>query len=200
MEEKAILDDEKIKNEKTETIDIEKESGKTTSGDDHTSKKSTHRKKSETALLKEEIEQLKKELQEVKEQNLRLGAEFQNQRKRLNREREEMVLYANERLIEAMLPILDDFERSLDSSDKHKSFESFRNGVEMIYNKLKDVLAREGLKPIKSVGQKFDYNLHDALLMTHKEGVEPETVIEEVSRGYFFKDKVLRHAKVIVAK
>jgi len=167
--------------------------------DDH-KKKIIPKKKSKTAQLQNKIEELKEQLEDVKEQNLRINAEFQNQRKRLDRERGNIISYANEKLIESLLPIIDDFERSLEAPEDKKTFKNFREGVELIYKNLLEALSREGLKPIESMGEKFDYNLHEALLQTEKEGTEPDTIIEEVLKGYYYKDKILRHSKVVVAK
>lgn len=199
MEDKNILTEEQVEeklreeNEGQDSKDLKEDTQQK-----DTYKKSTSPKKSKIEKLRRENEQLEKELAALRDANLRLGAEFQNLRKRLNREKEEVVLYANEKLLENILPILDDFERSL--SAENNSMETFRKGIELIYKNFLEVLEKEGVKPIKAVGEPFDHNLHDALMMTEKEGVESGTIVEEVMKGYYYKDKVLRHAKVIVAK
>nr|NIW80800.1 nucleotide exchange factor GrpE [Calditrichia bacterium] len=147
-----------------------------------------------------ENEHLKRELEEIKDNYLRLSAEFQNLRKRFEKEKEDIVLHANEKLMEMILPIIDDFERSLSVSDKNNSFEDFRNGIDLIYKNFLEVLEKEGVKPIKAVGEEFDHNLHDALMMTETDKAKSGMVVEEVMKGYFYKDKILRHSKVIVAK
>jgi molecular chaperone GrpE len=185
--------------EEKDTITEESVNTKETNNQKGKSKKKTTSKKQKTNPLKQENENLKKELETSKEDYLRLGAEFQNLRKRFNREKEEIVLYANEKLFESILPILDDFERSLSTSENN-SLENFRDGIELIHKNFVAALEREGVKPIKAVGEEFDHNLHDALMITDKEGAASGTIIEEVSKGYFYKDKVLRHSKVIVAK
>lgn len=160
-----------------------------------------HKKKNQqkTKSRKQKADLLKKELEASKDDYLRLRAEFQNLRKRFAREKEEIVLHANEKLIESILPILDDFERSLSTSEKD-SLENFRNGVELIHTNFVATLEKEGVKPINAVGEEFDPNIHDALMIAEKEGVASGTIIEEVNKGYYYKDKVLRHSKVIVAK
>jgi len=201
MEEKNTID-EKVDNEHSENI--ENEAGENQESSEKTEvnskQKSAKRKKSQINKLLNQIEQLTAQIEELKEQNLRLNAEFQNQRKRLNRERENIILHANENLIESLLPVIDDFERSIKASEENHSFEKFLNGVQLISNKLLEILSNEGLQPIKSKGEKFDYNLHEAILMVDQEGVESETILEEVVKGYYYKDKVLRHAQVVVAK
>ena len=201
MEEKNTLTEDQVER-KTEE---ETESGKSArskdgAGHDGKSRKTTSTKKSKANPLKIENEELRKKLEVAKDDYLRLSAEFQNLRKRFEREKMDIVLHANEKFIEMILPILDDFERSLSASDSNKSLEGFRNGIELIYRNLVETLEKEGVKPIKSVGEQFDHNLHDALLMTEKKGVKSGTVVEEAMRGYYYKDKVLRHSKVIVAK
>lgn len=185
--------------EEKDTITKESVDSKKKNNHKGKSKKKTTSKKQKTDPLKQENEKLKKELEASKEDYIRLGAEFQNLRKRFNREKEEIVMHANEKLIESILPILDDFERSLSTSDKN-SLENFRDGIELIHKNFVATLEREGVKPIKAVGEEFDHNLHDALMIVEKEGVAAGTITEEVSKGYFYKDKVLRHSKVIVAK
>jgi molecular chaperone GrpE len=201
MEEKTTID-EKVKNEHSEYTENETEEDQESSekAEENLKQKSSKRKKSQISKLEEQIEQLTTQIEELKEQNLRLNAEFQNQRKRLNRERENIIFHASENLIESILPVIDDFQRSLKASEDNKSFENFLNGIRIIYNKLFEILSNEGLKPIKSIGEKFDYNLHEAILMVDQEGVESETILEEVVKGYYYKDKVLRHAQVVVAK
>lgn len=200
MEEKNTLTEDHVEGKTGE----ETENGKSTrtrdgAENDGKSKKTTS-KKSKANPLKIENEELKKKFEAAKEDYLRLSAEFQNLRKRFEREKMDIVLHANEKFIEMILPILDDFERSLSASESNKSLEGFRNGVELIYKNLVETLEKEGVKPINSVGEQFDHNLHDALLMTEKKGVKSGTIVEEAMRGYYYKDKVLRHSKVIVAK
>jgi len=198
MEEKNIAtEEEKTDQDSEKNKSAESENGKNKM--EKNSKKSEAKKEKQNQL-RAENERLTKELEAAKESYLRLSAEFQNLRKRFEREKEDIILYANEKLIEMVLPILDDFERSLTASDKAKSVESFRNGIELIYKNLREALEKEGVKPINAIGQDFDHNLHDALMMTEKNDAKSGTVVEEVQKGYYYKEKVLRHSKVIVAK
>lgn len=201
MQEKNIDIEEELEEKKDRHSD-ENKSGESEDSKKHNEKsgKKADAKKEKLHQIEAENEQLTKELEEAKENYLRLSAEFQNLRKRFEREKEDIVLYANEKLIEMILPILDDFERSLTASDKTKSFESFRNGIELIYKNLREALEKEGVKPINAVGQDFDHNLHDALMLAEKDDAKAGTVVEEVQKGYYYKEKVLRHSKVIVAK
>ena len=163
-------------------------------------KESRQKRKSKTRELEEKIQLLEFELETWKEKTLRLSAELQNVRRRYDREMANTVIYANQKLIEALIPVIDELELALKSSHQSKNFKAFHNGVEMIYQKLMQILEKEGVKPIKALGEKFDYNLHEAVLMQEDTTAEPGTILEVIQKGYFYKDKVLRHAKVIVAK
>ncbi len=153
----------------------------------------------EIEALKLENENLKRELEEYKDRLLRRVAEFENYKKRLEADYSNAVKYANEKLLLEILPIVDDLERSLESGKEKPDFDSFYQGVKMIYSKLMKVLESHGVKPFESIGKKFDVYYHDALLRIPRDDVPPDTVIDEVERGYMYYDKVLRHAKVIVS-
>jgi len=161
-------------------------------------KKSAADKKAEQ--LKAALAQREEECIAVKDQLLRLAAEMDNYRKRSERERNEFVLNANAGLIRDILPIIDDFERSLKSSGKKESDPEFRKGIELIFQKMLDYLKKRGLEEMHAQGETFDVDLHDALLQQEKKGVKPGLVLEEHEKGYLFNGRVLRHAKVIVSK
>jgi molecular chaperone GrpE len=110
-----------------------------------------------------------------------------------------MTSYANEALIADILPVIDDLARSLAAGKARREFGAFYKGVELIQAKLMKILEARGLKPIEALGQEFNVDYHEALMQMPKENVAPHTVIEEVEKGYMLHDKVIRHAKVIVA-
>jgi molecular chaperone GrpE len=149
--------------------------------------------------LEKKVEAAGKLAEAYKDQLLRKAAEFENYKKRSEADYLNMVKLANERLISSLIPILDDFSRSLKSGREIKEHESFFKGVELIYSKFTKVLESHGLVPFESVGKPFDVEYHDALLQTPRSDVPSHTVVEEVERGYKLYDKVLRHAKVIVS-
>jgi len=126
----------------------------------------------------------------------RLQAEFENYRKRVEKERVEFIKYAKEDLIRNILPVLDSFEQALKNKDKK---EEFIKGIEQIFAQLYSVLKQEGLKPIEALGQRFDPYKHDVLLQEKSEK-EEETVLEELQKGYLLNDKIIRHSKVKVSK
>jgi molecular chaperone GrpE len=148
-----------------------------------------------TALATER-DQLAAEKAELQERLLRRQAEFENYRRRVDREKSENAQYAAGEALLAMLPVLDDFERGLkqDTADA-----SYRRGVELIYQRLVDALTKLGLEPIASVGQPFDPYIHQAIDRVETEDAEDHTVLEEYQRGYNFKGRPLRPAMVRVA-
>ena len=157
----------------------------------------------------DEIQQLNNKIQELQQQNenlkdqlLRKAADFENYKRRIENDIINITRFANEDLIEKLLPILDDFERFLQHSKKDDNEDNpFYKGVELIYNKFVKLLELQGLKKIECVGKQFDVNLHDALLVvpTTDPNISVNTVIQEVEKGYTLHDKIIRHAKVIVA-
>lgn len=139
------------------------------------------------------------QVNEFRDKFLRKAAEFENYKRRMDSELSSFYKYASESIITELLPVLDDFDRVLKSWDKEHDAENFKKGADLIYEKLMKVLAKQGLKEMDSKGRKFDVNLHDALLQTPSDDAEPETVLDVVEKGFFLKDKVIRHAKVIVS-
>jgi molecular chaperone GrpE len=155
----------------------------------------------EQQQVPDEINKLKLELETYKDTLLRKAAEFENYKKRTEGEISNYIKYASEHLIKLLIPVYDDLNRSLDSIEKGetKDFETLKKGVELIFDKFDKVLKKEGLKEMDVVGKEFDVNLCDALLQVPKEDVKPNTVIDVVEKGYFLKDKVIKHAKVLVS-
>ncbi len=153
----------------------------------------------EIAALNEKLAEALKAAEQMKDQFLRKAAEFENYRRRTEAEYANLIRSANENLLLALLPVLDDFSRSLKSGKEKPDFDLFYRGIELIQNKLTRILEGEGLKPFESAGKPFDVQFHDALLMVPSSTVPPHTVVEEVETGYLLNDRVLRHAKVIVS-
>jgi len=133
------------------------------------------------------------------ERFLRLAAEFDNYRKRTGREFSELIRGANSRLLRDLIDIVDNFERALQSNDSGGNAEAYRKGVGLIYNQLQDFLKREQVAPIETVGQPFNPDLHDALLQQESSEYDEGIIIQEVQKGYYLHDRVLRHARVIVS-
>ena len=149
--------------------------------------------------LQKRIEELEKESNEWKEKFLRKAAEFENYKRRTENDQLNLVTYAAESFIKKILPIVDDFERSLEHINDSNDYEKLKEGVQLIYNKLVKVLDEQGVKKIEAVGKPFDVHYHEALMQKADNSVPPHTVLEELEKGYMYKDKVIRHAKVVVS-
>ena len=136
----------------------------------------------------------------LKEQLLRKAAEFENYKRRTENEISTLFKYANEGLLLELLPVLDDFQRVKDSWNEKHDVETFGKGVELVYDKFNKILQKQGIKEIESKGKLFDVNKHEAIMQTPDDKLEPDTIVDVAEKGYDLKDKVLRHAKVIVSK
>lgn len=154
------------------------------------------KKDEEIESLKEDLEKQEGETQEYVSLSQRLQADFENFKKITDKRNAEVVKFANENLIKEFIDCYEDLERSL-TIEKD---EDFREGVELIYNKFKDILTKEGVEEIPTKGEKFDLNKHEALMVQESEDVENGYIIDELMKGYTYKDKVLKYSKVIVCK
>ena len=145
------------------------------------------------------LQELRQERDALQDRLLRTAAEFDNYRKRMDRERADLAAYAATDVLLEMLPIIDNFERALQTATG-PDVEGFRKGIELIHKQMMDVLKKRGVKPIEAVGADFDPNFHQAVIhessADHREG----EVIQELQRGYMLGDRLLRPAMVKVAK
>ena len=142
---------------------------------------------------------LEVKLAELNDQYLRKAADFENYRKRMVREKQELTDFANQSLISDLLPVIDDFERAIKSAETSKDFTSFYDGISMIEKRLiSDLENKWELKRFDSAGQPFDPNRHEALQMEKTAGIEEPMVKEDYSKGYTLKERVIRFAKVKV--
>lgn len=149
--------------------------------------------------LASRLGEAEKQVEYYKDLLLRKVAEFDNFRKRAENEAASIVKYGKFDVLQSLLPVIDDFERSLKLSKDTRETEAFAKGVELIYQKLLKFLDAQGIKQIDSLGKEFDVHYHDALLQVPRNDVPPHMVIEVVEKGYMLDDRVLRHAKVIVS-
>lgn len=136
------------------------------------------------------------ELAELNEKYMRLMAEYQNFRRRTEEEKVNISTYANERIAGELLNVMDNFERALAADG---DAEGFKDGVELIFKQLSTVLTKFGVEPIEAEGKPFDPNFHNAVLTGEEEGVEPDTVLQELQKGYMLRDRVLRPSMVKVS-
>ena len=148
--------------------------------------------------LEEKITQLEQEVVEFKDKLLRKAAEFENYKRRTENDQLNLLTFAAESFIQKLLPVIDDFERSLGHVEEAQDITAIKQGLKLIYDKLMKVLDEQGVKKIESVGNPFNVDYHEALMQRPDDSVEPHTVLDEMEKGYTYKDKVIRHAKVIV--
>src|SRR5208282_1641492 len=144
-----------------------------------------------------EVEKLKAEREALLDRLARLQAEFDNARKRAVREQQEFREFAAAEVIRNLLPILDSFERALKAGGDATDF---RNGIELIYRQFQDALQKIGVQPIVALGQPFDPRVHEAIEMVDTSEVPDHHVMDELQRGYKYKDRLLRPAMVRVAR
>ncbi|MDR0386861.1 MAG: nucleotide exchange factor GrpE [Treponema sp.] len=148
---------------------------------------------------KAKIAALEAELAERNDQYLRKAADFENFRKRMIREKQDAIDFANRELLRDILPVIDDFERAIQSAATSQDFNSFYEGIGMIEKQLTSQLeSKWGLKRFDSVGEIFDPNLHEALMMERSADVAEPMVKEDLLKGYLLRDRILRPAKVMV--
>ena len=157
--------------------------------------------KSAKKPVAKELDKLHKEISELKDKYLRLYSEFENYRRRTAKEKLEMVSTANEELMIELLPVIDDFERAIKAFDDNNSeIESMKEGVNLIFSKLKNVTVKKGLKLMESnPGDEFNAEIHDAI--TQIPAPEDELkgkIVDTIEKGYYLNDKVIRFAKVVI--
>jgi len=152
-----------------------------------------------TSLLPEEMQKLVQEKEQQYDRLLRLQADFDNYRKRIQKEQANLIRYGAENALREILPVIDNVERAVESARKHDDSNSqLREGIELILSQFLNALEKLGVQPIEAVGQPFDPNKHDALLHVHAPDSMEGLVVEEVRKGYYLHDKVLRPAQVTV--
>jgi molecular chaperone GrpE len=138
-------------------------------------------------------------LAETKDQLLRKAADFENFRKRMNQEKQSAIEYANQSLLLDIIPIIDDFERAIQSGESSQDFKGLFEGITMIEKRLVSQLeSKWGLKRFNSAGEPFDPNKHEALMLEKSPDVEEAIVAEDLIKGYMLKERVIRAAKVKV--
>jgi len=146
------------------------------------------------------ITELEKEVKELQDKLLRKAAEFENYKRRTENDQFNLITYAAESFITKLLPIVDDFERSMDHIDDLEKSRSVKDGIKLVYDKLHKLLNEQGVKKMQTKGEPFNVDYHDALMQRKDDSVPPHTVLEEIEPGYIYRDKVIRHAKVIVSE
>lgn len=186
--------DQKAADEAAENIDEDKDSS---------AKQDADSEKADTAAEPESDDNDKKDKEKQQEEDLntrylRLMADFQNFKKRADKQRSETMAYANEEIVSQLLDVMDNFERALQQEEEEDPDDNFRKGMQLIFDQMKTVLERTGVEEIKAVGESFDPNYHNAVLMVDSEEFESGTISEVLQKGYTLKGKVIRAAMVKV--
>lgn len=153
----------------------------------------------DTDLLKEQLSKKENELKVHVELIQRVKAEFDNYKRRTAKEKEQLYTDITGDVIAKLLPVVDNLERAVNSASETTDMEKLLDGVKMILNQFKDVLAKEGVEEIPAMDQQFDPNYHNAVMHVEDDGYEDNMVVEEFQKGYKIKDKVLRYSMVKVA-
>lgn len=202
----------KEKKEKGEELDIDEEDQSKIQEDENLEKSSedkedsskTEDEESEVEESEDEITKLNKTLEEKDEEIIelkshiqRLQADFDNFRKQNDKQKQDLIRYANEGLIVKFIDVYEDMERALENSTNE---EEIREGLELIYSKMKNTLEKEGVEEIPAVGEKFDPFKHEALLTVDSPDHENNEIVDELMKGYTLKDKVIKYSKVRVCK
>jgi molecular chaperone GrpE len=149
----------------------------------------------------DEYEKLRKELDEAKDKYMRLVAEFDNFRKRNAKERIELIATAGRDIVQSLLVVLDDSERAEKQMESTEDVKAIKEGVSLVFNKLRSAMQQKGLKAMDSKNQDFDPDVHEAITEIPAPTEEMKgKVIDEVEKGYYLNEKLIRHAKVVVGK
>lgn len=187
-------EEEALKNQETEAA------GTTEKQQDENQKAEETELSPEEALTKK-LEAAQATIEEQKDKYLRLSAEFDNYRKRTMKEKAELIKNGGEKAISAILPILDDLERALENMQKSDDIKAIHEGIDLIYQKFLKNLNQEGLEKMNPIGEAFDTDYHEAVaLVPAPEEGQKGKILDCVQTGYKLNDKVIRHAKVVVAQ
>jgi len=154
----------------------------------------------EIARMQQELEEAKSQSEAATDMMLRLAAELDNYKKRTIKERESLLKYATQNIIKELLPIVDNLERAIESTNESRDFNLFLEGVKLILNQVSSLLEKEGVSKIDAVGKVFDPNVHEAVMHVASEEHPENVIIQELQKGYILYDKVLRPSMVVVSK
>ncbi len=191
-------EEQEVKNEETSTVDSVE--GSTSDSDNSSNDSSNEESSEETAVdpKDEEIQQLQLKANENEEKYLRLYAEFENYKRRIQKENETNKTYQSQRVLTDILPTIDNIERALQIEGDDESFKSLQKGVQMVHESLLRALKDNGLEEIESEGQAFDPNFHQAVVQDNNPDFKSGDITQELQKGYKLKDRVLRPSMVKV--
>jgi molecular chaperone GrpE len=169
-------------------------------GEERTDASESDKEKKEIEELKKKLEEKEKEAKENYDRLLRSAADFENYKKRAAKEKEDWIKFANEDVIKAVLPFIDNLERAVNHSEKTEDFKSLVEGIRLTIQQLLKTLNKFGVSRIESLGKPFDPNVHEAMLLVETDEHKPNHVVQEFQKGYLLNDRLLRPATVSVSK
>jgi len=178
-----------------ENFDVEPENDENESSKKESRKEKKEKKKEE----KEKKDKKDEQIEELKDRVTRQMAEFENFRKRTEKEKSQMFEVGVKTMVEKILPVVDNFERGLAQVPEDKKDDSFVEGMNMIYKQMMTAFDEIGVKPIEAVGKEFDPNLHNAVMHVDDDTLPDNSIVEEFQKGYIYHDQVVRHSMVKVA-
>jgi len=154
--------------------------------------------KNESSLLQEKVDELQAKLSETEGRMIRLQADFENYKRRVQLDKQAAEKYRSQNLVSDILPALDNFERAMQVEANDDQMKSLLQGMEMVYRQLQEALAKEGVEAIEAVGKQFDPHEHQAVMQVEDSEFESNAVVEEFQKGYKLKDRVIRPSMVKV--
>jgi molecular chaperone GrpE len=192
-----MTEDKAKVNEENETQDQATAHDEAESAKKESKKDKAHKK----SKVEEQLEKAENEVLELKDKHIRLQAEFDNYRKRTMKERMELLKTASESVLINILPVIDDFDRAIQTLESVQEENHVKEGVSLIYNKFQEFLKQNGVKEIEAKGKDFDTDLHEAITTfpAPTEDLKGK-IIDVVQKGYYLNDKVIRHSKVVIGE
>ncbi len=192
-----MTEDKAKVNEENETQDQATAHDEAESAKKESKKDKAHKK----SKVEEQLEKAENEVLELKDKHIRLQAEFDNYRKRTMKERMELLKTASESVLINILPVIDDFDRAIQTLESVQEENHVKEGVSLIYNKFQEFLKQNGVKEIEAKGRDFDTDLHEAITTfpAPTEDLKGK-IIDVVQKGYYLNDKVIRHSKVVIGE
>lgn len=202
---KKDIDIEEVKDENSvddaveETTETAEDKNEETSKEEASGEETPKKEKKFGRKKDKAVEKLEEKVKELEDMRVRQLAEFENFRKRSEKEKSQMFEVGAKSVIEKILPVMDNFERGLQGVPEEEKDAPFVKGVEMVYKQMLTAFEEMGVKPIEAVGKEFDPNLHNAVMAVDDDSLESGTVAEEMQKGYMYKESVVRHSMVKVA-
>ena len=198
------IDIEEVKDENSvddaveETTETAEDKNEETSKEEASGEETPKKEKKFGRKKDKAVEKLEEKVKELEDMRVRQLAEFENFRKRSEKEKSQMFEVGAKSVIEKILPVMDNFERGLQGVPEEEKDAPFVKGVEMVYKQMLTAFEEMGVKPIEAVGKEFDPNLHNAVMAVDDDSLESGTVAEEMQKGYMYKESVVRHSMVKV--